>query len=635
MSISASDVNQSDNITDGNMQNIINQTDTVKDVNTNTELNSDIIDDIDSTENITLNPGEYNISNVTISKNTTISGNGNPEDIVINGGNTGNPIFTINGTDVFVKFENVTFINGYNTITTGGSVVDNYYGNVIINNCIFKNNNGYNGGALSSQEGNLTVTNSIFTSNRADNDGGAIKGDYYNSLYVENCTFTDNYANRDGGAIGSTRISKAYINNCIFENNTGREWAGALYNWASTMYVNNSIINNNTGQLYYAGAIMTSGPLYINNTIITNNYAGRNGGALCLEFETETLLPAIYMENSCIFNNSAGRIGKEIYLSTEIFPMGEIILNNNWWGVNNPLNSTDYLYNWSNRVINLNIGKDHVLDSWINMDTVIDNTTNTITVQAKYTTNETTVNADNFKIPEKVIFLNSTESYLNNGVATYTYNQPLNMSSEITRVDYQTYPEVEKNETNTTVGTVFNVLSDEYYYYNGNENNISHFIVQLKDTNGNTLSNRRIGINVCGKTYYRTTDENGKASLAIRLNARTYTVTCIYNGTNNTNGTELIKNITVKKNSVTMSANSNVKKGNYYTVKITSNSKPVIGQKVVITVRGKNYYRVTDKNGQVKLKINLNPKTYTIKTTLLNCTNFNSKTLTQKLTVKK
>lgn len=668
LSISAVDLNQSSNISNNDMQNITNEGNLLTDVNTSTNTDFNISNEINSTDYLELNPGEYNISNITINKSITIKGNGSADAIIINGQNSGNAIFTINGTGIVIKLENLTFINGYNNQTKGAGAIDNYYATVVINNCIFKNNEGYNGGAISSQYGNLTIINSTFASNHGNHDGGAIKGDF-NTLYVENSIFKENFAGRDGGCIGSTSLSTAYINNCTFENNTAEEWAGALYNWASTMYVNNSIINNNTAQWYKGGAITTSGPTYINNSIITNNHVPEVGGAICIAYE-EGVIPSLNMENSCIYNNSAGK-GNDIYVDIDSYyrnKLSEFNINNNWWGVNNPLNSTDYLFNWSSRVREINKSAIKIIDSWINMETTIDNDTNTITVQAKYTNNLTSTDAENFIIKEEVVFLNDTVDYLNNGIATYTFTQPLNMSNEITRVDYQLYPEPIKNitlnETNTTnettnitngtnttnsTGNITNgtnntnkptvvktkliVLAGKYYFYNGNAPKANCFRVQLKDANGKILANKNIAFKINKKTYYKKTNSQGIASLPIYVVPGTYTVSTLYNGDNATSRSSISKRITVQKNSITISGNSKVKVRGYYTVSIKSNGKAVVGRKIRISIHGKNFYRLTDKNGKVRIRISLAPKTYTIKTTLLKSKCFNSRTLTQRLRV--
>ena len=57
----------------------------------------------------------------------------------------------------------------------------------------------------------------------------------------------------------------------------------------------------------------------------------------------------------------------------------------------------------------------------------------------------------------------------------------------------------------------------------------SSFTAQTLDGQGKTLANQKISFNVNGVFYHRTTDENGMASLHIRLNPGKYIITSIWN----------------------------------------------------------------------------------------------------------
>ena len=62
------------------------------------------------------------------------------------------------------------------------------------------------------------------------------------------------------------------------------------------------------------------------------------------------------------------------------------------------------------------------------------------------------------------------------------------------------------------------------YYKNGTQYN-----VRALDGQGNPLANQEITFNINGVFYHRTTDENGMASLNIRLNPGKYIITSIWN----------------------------------------------------------------------------------------------------------
>ena len=57
----------------------------------------------------------------------------------------------------------------------------------------------------------------------------------------------------------------------------------------------------------------------------------------------------------------------------------------------------------------------------------------------------------------------------------------------------------------------------------------SSFTAQTLDGQGKVLANQKISFNINGVFYHRTTDENGMASLHIRLNPGKYIITSIWN----------------------------------------------------------------------------------------------------------
>jgi hypothetical protein len=134
--------------------------------------------------------GTYNESNIQINTNMTIIGE-NQKNTIINGQQSGNPIFTI------ASGINITIINL--TLTNGTSWQD--------------------GGAIHNN-GTLSIDNSTFTNNTASSSsGGAI--DNYGTLSVDNSTFTNNTANYDyGSAINNENGGTLIVNNSTFTNNT-------------------------------------------------------------------------------------------------------------------------------------------------------------------------------------------------------------------------------------------------------------------------------------------------------------------------------------------------------------------------------------------------------------------------------
>ena len=143
----------------------------------------------------------------------------------------------------------------------------------------------------------------------------------------------------------------------------------------------------------------------------------------------------------------------------------------------------------------------------------------------------------------------------------------------------------------------------------------NYLYAYLKTNNGVALVNKPVIIKFNNKkTFYKTTNSNGRVSLKINSEPGSYSTKVIYKG----NG--YYKPITysfktrsfIDKTKITV-ASSSVNKGKYFYAYLkNSNNKGISGEKVVISINGAKYDRTTDKNGRVGLKINCNPKTYAV-----------------------
>lgn len=158
-------------------------------------------------------------------------------------------------------------------------------------------------------------------------------------------------------------------------------------------------------------------------------------------------------------------------------------------------------------------------------------------------------------------------------------------------------------------------------YYGGTEK----FTVKVTDTKGNALANKEVKITLNGKTYKRTTDKNGAASMNIGLNSKVYptTVEC--------GGEKVSVKVTVKATIAGKDVTKMYKNGTqYYATFVDSKGNPLKNTEVQFNINGVFYKRTTDSKGVAKMNINLIPKTYII-------TAINPKTkemFTNKITVK-
>ena len=75
----------------------------------------------------------------------------------------------------------------------------------------------------------------------------------------------------------------------------------------------------------------------------------------------------------------------------------------------------------------------------------------------------------------------------------------------------------------------------------------SSYSVTLTGPNGNAIKNTVVKIKICGKTYERTTDDNGVATLPINLRAGTYDISAKFEGNSQYSGVEIANTIIVNR----------------------------------------------------------------------------------------
>lgn len=243
---------------------------------------------------------------MTLTKNITLQGNGNPRSIIFDGENQYN-IFSIRNDSTHVIFKNLTFINAY---TEGfGGAISMETGHVYVDNCIFINNTaGVNAGGISNygtedEKGYLLLTNSLFVGNHGEHDGGAVTTCFAHSD-IYNCVFINNSAHRDGGAIRVSVQGYGNVQDCIFMYNHADEWGGAYYSWSGESNIQRCIFMNNTAGTN-GGAVMVSGNLNLENSIIVNNSGARTGGSFYIQQPMYDAITSINVHNNLITNNTS------------------------------------------------------------------------------------------------------------------------------------------------------------------------------------------------------------------------------------------------------------------------------------------------------------------------------------------
>ena len=167
----------------------------------------------------------------------------------------------------------------------------------------------------------------------------------------------------------------------------------------------------------------------------------------------------------------------------------------------------------------------------------------------------------------------------------------------------------------------------------------------LKDFNGTPLKNKKLVINVVGKNYNVSTNDEGMFKLPINLRANTYKVLIrfagddIYEASNASTFIKISKlPISIKANNFVTYVGSDI----FFTVtaynELTKN--PAAGVKLLFKVYSSktkkyaNYYAVTDKNGVATLNKNLAVGDYVVYVSADDKRDFSSESTQDKTTVK-
>ena len=204
----------------------------------------------------------------------------------------------------------------------------------------------------------------------------------------------------------------------------------------------------------------------------------------------------------------------------------------------------------------------------------------------------------------------SYKANVTDGVASVKINSLIagDYKVNVTYSGDKTY-EVSNNVFNLAVNPMkvnLNISDVVMFYRDG-----TRMVAILTDIKGNPIANATVYFTINGKTYARTTDTNGTASLAINLISKIYNATILYNGSDIYD--KLSKNITVTVNP-TILANDTVlmyMDGTVFVAKfLDKTGKALTNTSVKFNINGVFYTRITDNDGVAKLNIRLRPGSY-------------------------
>ena len=175
-------------------------------------------------------------------------------------------------------------------------------------------------------------------------------------------------------------------------------------------------------------------------------------------------------------------------------------------------------------------------------------------------------------------------------------------------------------------------------------NNGKNLVITLKDSNGIPIKNAKITVKLNNKPYERTTDKNGKVTLAISnlVPKNYYTATITFAGDDTHIKSTAKTKVIVKKATVKITAKKKTFKSKVKTKKYTvtlKNNKGSVMKKVKLTlkIKGKTYKATTNSKGKATFKITKLTKKgkHTGKITFGGNKYYNKLTRSVKITIKK
>lgn len=235
-----------------------------------------------------------------------------------------------------MTLRNTTIFDNYGTLACGVDATFANGGDLIIENCVFSENDSRYGSGLyvltsNNQTLNVKISNSLFYNNRSRNFGATgyagsalwIRANGTNSTVdadIVNCTFTDNIdigtasaAERAtvGMSKSATGTFNAEVSNCIFYGNTTTGGVTSISigrvhtNAPNITLINNSIGEDNFSNFTYLTNTSNANPLFTD--AVNNDFTLQSGSPAIDTGDNTKILPGVTTDllgNQRIFNST-------------------------------------------------------------------------------------------------------------------------------------------------------------------------------------------------------------------------------------------------------------------------------------------------------------------------------------------
>ena len=435
-------------------------------------------------------------------------------------------------------------------------------------------------------------------------DGGiVVKGNYINasnigiSLKKGYAIIENNTINADSYGI---QFTSADSKNSIVDNNviiSGKDYAISVAG-TNTSITDNYIISKD----YYGNGAVTSKS---NDTIIENNTPA--GASINTDISASInknatikidVLPFDANGNVTIKFNGKSETVSFNASQTIVYDLGVLGIGDYEVTV---IYNGNAKYNATNITKTFSIGKISDYNVTLNTTDVVAGENSTLVI---------ILPEDATGVVNVTVGKDSYKANVTDGVASVKINSLIagDYKVNVTYSGDKTY-EVSNNVFNLAVNPMkvnLNISDVVMFYRDG-----TRMVAILTDIKGNPITNATVYFTINGKTYARTTDTNGTASLAINLISKIYNATILYNGSDIYD--KLSKNITVTVNP-TILANDTVlmyMDGTVFVAKfLDKTGKALTNASVKFNINGVFYTRITDNDGVAKLNIRLRPGSY-------------------------
>ena len=386
----------------------------------------------------------------------------------------------------------------------------------------------------------------------SDQTGGAI---YCNAcdINVIDCNFMNNTARYSGGAIYDN--SESIIDNCDFINNSAL-YTGALY-IANSSTVRNCDFMHNVGK-YSAGAIYN---FHGNNTVSDCNFIGNSNSTI--DFSTE--LSRNSVRTNLTYSN--------LNMDKNNDYTNAISIEDNCLSINGYYIDFDY----EGDIVT------DILEFYISGSVLVDIS------GKKYEGNfdnegKTKIKLDGLSsgVHDAKISYSGDENF-----GAFDINLPVTIESPI------------------------HICVDNVTKYYGDSERLT---IKVIDESGYELKGIPLLIIINGEEYEKTTGDDGSTSVGLNLPANNYTAEIIFKGNEKYPTVNTTSNINIKTTIIGFDVEKIEKSSEPYVATFLDSTGKYLpqGEYMRFNINGVFYDRVIRENGQAKLNLNLEAKTYII-----------------------